>query len=517
MIKKKNFLLILLFALISSLSATFIYIFEQQFIDSFFNIKNEVMLYVFGSLAVVGVFCRLLYPSILSNAKSKIRLSLNEKLLRVINYNSVTGTEQSFFAKSSYDIEEIINKDFTSKINIIISICTYICAYIYIFISSWIIGLISIVFMVLCYFQNLYIGKKISVLIEKRGIATKKMVSVSHNFFENLSIIKELSSEKKISKRYGDVTENYDSTILSLEKKISLYSTINAVIYFLQKFSIIICGAILFYLSYITPGQFSIFIIMSSILSQPLIVLSQNIQNIKSVSKIKNNLFQEINSVASPVLNCAFIEGKLLVKTKQPVTYSEKLVLLPFKLELEKNKKYLIIGANGAGKTTLLKQLFISLMNTPCKKKVSFINQKSGLMEKSVIDNVSLGDDIDINLITTYFQILGIENVSDLLLQNAKLISSGEAQKTLIVREFVHSKEIFLLDEAFSSIDKKSYSNIMSFILNSNNLVLYVTHDFDLEFMKKFTGIICIDNNKVSLYSDRKEFSSIYEKYKTQK
>ena len=160
MIKKKNFLLILLFALISSLSATFIYIFEQQFIDSFFNIKNEVMLYVFGSLAVVGVFCRLLYPSILSNAKSKIRLSLNEKLLRVINYNSVTGTEQSFFAKSSYDIEEIINKDFTSKINIIISICTYICSYIYIFISSWIIGLISIVFMVLCYFQNLYIGKK---------------------------------------------------------------------------------------------------------------------------------------------------------------------------------------------------------------------------------------------------------------------------------------------------------------------------------------------------------------------
>ncbi len=510
---------LIIFALFSASVSIFTYIFEQTLIDSFFEEnENELLLYIFGTLTIIGLICRFLYPYVLAKAKGRLRLLLNQKLLKAITYESIVGAEQNFLAKSTYDIEKIIKMDFVSKINITTSVCTYICAYIYIFFSSWIIGLISFSFMIICYVQNLIIGNKISKLVAERGKQNMKLVSVSRNFFENLSIIKQLNAEQKFLKRYYETTEEHDKTTLLLEKKYCFYQTLNAVTYFLQKFSIIVIGALLFYHLLITPGQLSIFIIMSSLLSQPLIVLSENIQNIKGVKTLKTTFYEQINKVTTSKINCIIENNDIVIECGETINYSDKVILEPFIFKLDEGGKYMIIGSNGSGKTTFLKHLFVNLIeNSYYKKRVSFINEKTGLFDGNILDNVTLNDSIEQKDIISSFKMMNIIDAEKFLYQNAKTVSSGEAQKTIIVREILHKKNIFLLDEAFSNVDKESYLNIITFMLNSSNTLLYVTHDFDIQLMKMFSGIIYIEDKTISLCTKKGGYKAIYEKFKYKK
>ena len=163
--------------------------------------------------------------------------------------------------------------------------------------------------------------------------------------------------------------------------------------------------------------------------------------------------------------------------------YGKNRILKNFNYNFKKNKIYGIYGNSGRGKTTLLMILsnlisldkgFIKINNfkkinrnlkIDWGNKLGFMSQYNILVDDSLINSLFLEDKISkdkINKAKKYLRKFNLQKLIKLL--NKKydgtyslggMLSGGEKQRLSLIRTILLSKEIMLLDEPTSSLDKK--------------------------------------------------------------
>ena len=184
-------------------------------------------------------------------------------------------------------------------------------------------------------------------------------------------------------------------------------------------------------------------------------------------------------------------------------------------------KKYSIngiLGITGSGKTTLVSiiagllepkegNLFVDSkkINTSNVKswqnKISYVPQETIIIDGSISDNITLvtQESIDNKRLTEALEIAKLEkftpylNSKEIIGERGIKISGGERQRIGIARAIYDNKEIIILDEPFSALDKKTAQKILSNIIKHKKFtVLIVTHD---DFIVPFCdNIITLEN-----------------------
>lgn len=81
----------------------------------------------------------------------------------------------------------------------------------------------------------------------------------------------------------------------------------------------------------------------------------------------------------------------------------------------------------------------------------------------------------------------GIETV---LSNNGQNISGGQRQRLVILRELLRDKNVLVLDEGTSSLDKETKDSIEDFLLETDLTVIYITHPRSDDELKEFDKII---------------------------
>lgn len=72
--------------------------------------------------------------------------------------------------------------------------------------------------------------------------------------------------------------------------------------------------------------------------------------------------------------------------------------------------------------------------------------------------------------------------------------STGQIQKIHLARSLYSPKEILIIDEGLSNLDKESYEKIVSGLLSDKNLTLiFITHHFDSEVFAEFDQVVSLD------------------------
>lgn len=191
----------------------------------------------------------------------------------------------------------------------------------------------------------------------------------------------------------------------------------------------------------------------------------------------------------------------IVLETKEiSVEISQKRIIENISIYLKKGELVSILGTSGAGKTTLfnvisglLKPTYgkVELNNediTGKSGKVSYMLQKDLLLPfKMIIDNVSLPLIIKgekkksaREKVQKYFKTFGLEGTEK---KYPKQLSGGMRQRAALLRTYMFSSEIALLDEPFSALDAITkekmhfwYLEIMKKIKMST---LFITHDID--------------------------------------
>jgi ABC-type multidrug transport system fused ATPase/permease subunit len=323
----------------------------------------------------------------------------------------------------------------------------------------------------------------------------KNLVSVySYNEKE-----KELNKIKDVEKEYKDSYED----MMKYETIIRMYVT-PLVIIFLVLF-LLRCIK-LSNKKHIDFSKFvPLFIILTYILNSMIILTDQSkellfdigiIFNFEKLLKIdKNNIINSENKNHNSIL---FINN---VSVKYPKTNSY--VLKNLNLHIEKGDKLAITGPVGSGKTTLIKLIlklkiptegnlyidginYVNLTANDLRKRIAYIQQNSLLFNRTIIENIKYGNDVDDYIILNIFEKYKLNEYFNNLYvkagKNGSLLSGGQKQIILAIRLILSNSDIIILDEHTSALDNKTKHIVMKMIFDhcKDKTIIIISHDNDI-------------------------------------
>ena len=169
--------------------------------------------------------------------------------------------------------------------------------------------------------------------------------------------------------------------------------------------------------------------------------------------------------------------------------YLNNLILKNINIEFKKNEIVSIIGPSGCGKTTLLNLIssldkeFYGKIEFDKKKEIEnlgFMFQDSRLLPwLSVKENISLVQkNKDDEKIEEMLHKVGLDGYIN---AKTKELSGGMKRRVSLIRAFINSPEVLLLDEPFISLDAPTAKNLRTLFLefyeqNPTNTI-FITHD----------------------------------------
>ena len=382
-----------------------------------------------------------------------------------------------------------------------------------------------IVFFVVCF---IYSKKIINISAETQRIYLE-MTNVFHDSFENLMNIY-LNNEKK--KEESKIQKYLDEYLLVYNKQMNLISlmTIITSVMSLIIFTIIIGMAYFNYKNGVFNGKkfitvsliiiyFMSFLINIGTWTSPellrLGILKNSIPFLKSIFNKKQK-----NYMKNPDLNGNIVFDKIYYKYSSSNDSINKNIFNNFSFVIEKGKKIAILGSSGSGKTTLIKLLlrlhpiqkgniFINGINIEkinpedLRNNINYVNQRTGLFEGTVIDNMKYGNKIDnkkiIELLNKYelsknFKALKKGIYSDVGV-SGKEVSLGMQKIVMNIRGILKKGSIIIFDEPLAGLDAKSRVNMINLINDTckEKTLIVITHDKEiLHIMDKI-----IDLNKI--------------------
>ena len=184
------------------------------------------------------------------------------------------------------------------------------------------------------------------------------------------------------------------------------------------------------------------------------------------------------------------------------------LILENVNLEFGQGKIIGIIGSTGSGKTTFLNLLTslisptigdifcdgikISEKNRNWKKKISYVTQKTFLMDDTIKNNIIFGYETEYNE-RKFEEAIKFSNldkfirnlpngINTIVGENGTQMSGGQIQRISIARALYNSPEILVFDEATNSLDENTEKNIINeiLLLKDKCTIFLVTHNKNL-------------------------------------
>ena len=170
-------------------------------------------------------------------------------------------------------------------------------------------------------------------------------------------------------------------------------------------------------------------------------------------------------------------------------------------MDFKKNGKYAIVGKSGRGKSTILKIIMGIIKDydgdvlydgiirqRALDRNMSYISQDVYLFNASIKENICMGGDFsdkainDVIIKSSLYN--DIKNFTDgidtLVGENGANISGGEKQRIALARSLINGKEIILIDEGTSSLDRENRRLIEENLLKDKNLtIIMVSHNLD--------------------------------------
>ncbi|MDF2871389.1 MAG: transporter related [Anaerocolumna sp.] len=182
------------------------------------------------------------------------------------------------------------------------------------------------------------------------------------------------------------------------------------------------------------------------------------------------------------------------------VSYGSNKIIENISLRLEQGEIVSLLGVSGVGKTTLFNVLSGLLVPekgsitldgediTGKTGKLSYMLQKDMLLPfKTIVDNVALplvikGEKRKIarEKASALFEEFGLEGTQ---LKYPRQLSGGMRQRAALLRTYLFSDQVALLDEPFSALDTITKSNMHEWYLQVMESIklstLFITHDID--------------------------------------
>jgi len=232
---------------------------------------------------------------------------------------------------------------------------------------------------------------------------------------------------------------------------------------------------------------------------------------IRNYEKLNNTEYVEQKRLISKIEN---FKGEInfnKVTFKYPFDETNTYVIKNFSLYIPSKSKVAIIAQSGSGKTTLIKLLLgfysieegeilldginiNSIEPTLIRSHINYINQKTLLLNDTIMNNMRYGNDKteeEIIQLLNQYDLLKVFNppleqpercLQKIVEKDGNNISLGMQKVIYLVRGIMRDCNIYVFDEPLTSIDPNTRQNVINMIKSKteNKTLIIITHDMEI-------------------------------------
>lgn len=195
----------------------------------------------------------------------------------------------------------------------------------------------------------------------------------------------------------------------------------------------------------------------------------------------------------------SYLKNKLDVKGVSK-TYQDELILKDITFSIKPNEFVSIVGPSGCGKSTLFNTIaglteplegdihLDGACITGIAGKISYMHQKDLLLPwRDVMDNVALPLELGGMKKQDAYQkaeeLLPLFGLDGHEKKFPSQLSGGMRQRVSLMRSYMLSKDVLLLDEPFGGLDAMTKANMQTYLLEvlerMQRTILFITHDIE--------------------------------------
>lgn len=479
------------------------YVLGQMTNIAFHNFQNVGTFLLFVLLAYLITYASA-YLFLLVTQKSM--QYLNEQL-KYSFFTSDFQKEDNMSGESSEVINNITNVSnqiqrqyFQPLFYLLQCIMTIISTTIVVLETNFVLGLIYILLSALSMIPNEVGKKRMNNRTDQWSASNTKLVTMMKDIFQGKSEINKFAVRKLFFK-------NFNHALHAEEEN---YFKMNQV-----QFTVQFCAWMCSLLADIIPMGIGLLMVVyhvGGVEIGTIVTLSLTADHIlegirelasyqTSITSTKNIRKMSFKTGANNQDQVALAEPQLTVDNVS-FKRDNKWIFKNVNLQLENTDKIIVTGDSGVGKSTLLNLISGQLKPTSGqirfgKRPIAlsdsiFISQKSWLFEGTVAENLALYQDFsEADMVKVLKEVrlwkeLGDSPLNFKIDSNGTNLSGGQAQRMAIARGLLRHKELFLLDEITSSLDKKNAKQIRTLIYELPIMVIEVAHNIDDTLVDKF-------------------------------
>lgn len=469
----------------------------------------------FHNFANVGTFLLLVFTAyLITYVSAYLFLLTNQKAIQYLNEKlKYTFFTSDFYKQKDLNVSssDVINKVtsisnqiqkqyFQPLFNLIQCLMTIISTTIVVLKTNLLLGLIYIILSLLSMVPNQIGKKRMNQKMDSWSECNSSLITVMKDIFQGKNEIRKFDVKNLFFRKF----------ISTLSEEEERYFQLNRVQFSVQFCAwmcsiiadIIPMGVGLLMVAYHLDGVEIGTIVTLSLTAdhvlggirefssyQTQITSTKNIRNIKIIQDDTNKAVKTTSQNQLSVNGISFARDK-------------KLIFKHVNLQMKDRDKVIITGDSGVGKSTLLN--IISGQLTPISGQVKFgqgsialsdsvlISQKPWLFKGTIAENLSLYQSFsEKRLIKVLKEVhlwkeLGVQPLNFEVESNGTNLSGGQAQRLVIARGLLRKKNLFLLDEITSSLDKENSAKIRTLIYQLPVMMIEVAHNIDFNLVKKY-------------------------------
>ena len=457
------------------------------------------------------------------NLSSKLfREYLNQDFNYFYNRNSAEFIRNLILEADNFVLYLISILKLTLEVVIVIGIFCFLS-----YINFYFTILITIVFL---FFSTLYFflfKEKLNTWGIQRQSNMKKIIQFMQEGFDGVKVIKLLGREKFFFNKY----KFHNVNLSKIGIKIHFFNNVPRLLFELLGILLITFSLYILYSSERSLMEIvqivSIYAAASFRILPSVNKIVTSLQHLKLTYPALNVLYHELNNFKKEHQTSDekfFFDKNISVNIKKfKYPDSNNFEISDVKLNILKGEKIGIIGASGSGKSTLTeiltgiskptegnivvdgKSIFSNIKGW--QKLIGFVPQKIFILDESLRNNILFGldnkkykDDQIISMIKKFNLEILLKRLPGGLDGNlgeeGVNLSGGEIQRIGLCRALIHDPEILFLDEATSSLDVNTESQILDELkVFKEKTIISIAHRINT--LKNCDKIYCLDNGKV--------------------